>query len=147
MRKESLEALTLTVNIEWLWFKGKHIAVYLKSLWKLCKWTIAQGAGVIVKRQTLLRSTNDRKLWRSMRAYVLSGLGWWKKKKQASMELCTLNDLRNYLIHQGETACPRYLHIFILFGTRSRGKRIQWKSTTGESFCQSDTRSCVKSIQ
>lgn len=52
----------------------------LINLIRLCKWLAEQTVGNIVMRQILLQTTNDRKMWKVMMAYIFEGHSAQKKK-------------------------------------------------------------------
>lgn len=41
----------------------------------MCEWMADQEMGGVMKRQTLLRGTKNRKLWRHMIGHVIEGYG------------------------------------------------------------------------
>lgn len=72
MRKEWLVNLTLKGGGEDVWNRAKQLVNDLMNLWKCLA---EQRNGGVVKRQMLLRSTKDRKIWRAIIVYVVKGQG------------------------------------------------------------------------
>ena len=75
MRKERLENLTLTGRIEGKRSRGRQRLTYLGSLSKWMAAQLPERERGKVSEQALLRTTKNRKLWRTMIADVLAGHG------------------------------------------------------------------------
>eukprot|EP00795_Rhopilema_esculentum_P004183 gene4183-biopygen11953 len=75
MRKEGLEEIIITGKIEGKRGRGRPRLNYLASLSKWMQDQVPEEQQGRYKVQSLIRTCKDRKLWKSMVAYVHKGLG------------------------------------------------------------------------
>ena len=75
MRKEGLEEIIITGKIEGKRGRGRPRLIYLTSLSKWMQDQLPEKQQGRYKVQSLIRTCKDRKLWKSMVAYVHKGHG------------------------------------------------------------------------
>lgn len=77
----------------------------------LCKWMAKQG--VWLKRQRLIRTTKDRKLWRFINIRFLNGhcRGKEEKLKSALKVIKVKTSLKSIVIHLISSTSQKYFHV------------------------------------